>query len=180
MKQSSTSAQALMAGLLQGFGERDGDANAKAAGDLLAASLVVRACRAIGFTGTRRGMTPAQASSLRSLLRESRAVLHHGDAVGADAEAHELAVELGLRIVIHPPRDGRQRAYKSAADVRDPKHFLARNKRIVRETEALIAMPAEAEEQLRSGTWSTIRYARKVGRTVFIILPDGTVQGGRT
>jgi bifunctional non-homologous end joining protein LigD len=37
-------------------------------------------------------------------------------------------------------------------------------------------LPAEPEEQLRSGTWSTVRFAKKQGKPVFLILPDGTVK----
>jgi len=49
----------------------------------------------IGFTGARQGMTEGQKSALRDLLAShSGVVLHHGDAVGADAEAHDIAVEL--------------------------------------------------------------------------------------
>ena len=39
----------------------------------------------------------------------------------------------------------------------------------------MIAAPSEAEEQRRSGTWSTVRFARKQGKPVFVISPDGTV-----
>jgi hypothetical protein len=44
----------------------------------------------IGFTGTRQGMTKRQRNALRDLL-----AAHHGDAVGVDAEAHDIAIELG-------------------------------------------------------------------------------------
>jgi len=47
---------------------------------------------------------------------------------------------------------------------------------IVRETELLIAAPAEFSEQHRSGTWSTVRYARRLGRPVQIIGPDGRIR----
>jgi len=40
-------------------------------------------------------MTERQKSALRDLLASHASViLHHGDAVGADAEAHDIAVEL--------------------------------------------------------------------------------------
>jgi hypothetical protein len=97
--------------------------------------------------------------------------LHHGDAVGADAEAHDIAIELGCAIVIHPPAIETQRAFMTAADVRAPKPYLDRNKDIVRETTILVAAPAEAVEQLRSGTWSTVRYARRLGRQVHLLTP---------
>ena len=34
---------------------------------------------------------------------------------------------------------------------------------------------SEAEEQLRSGTWSTIRYAKRQNKPTTIIFPDGSV-----
>jgi hypothetical protein len=130
----------------------------------------------IGFTGTRQSMTPAQEGALRELLASHPdAVLHHGDAIGADAQAHDIAVALGCRLVIHPPVDGTDRAFKHSSDVRAPRPYLDRNRDIVRETELLIAAPAEATEQLRSGTWSTVRYARKLRRLIVLVLPDGRV-----
>ena len=62
------------------------------------------AVAAIGFTGTRYGMTVAQRRTLRSLLANGAGrEFHHGDCVGADAEAHDIAVALGIEPVIHPP-----------------------------------------------------------------------------
>src|SRR5262245_22040900 len=112
-------------------------------------------------------MTASQRQALRDLLASYPcATLHHGDAIGADAEAHDIAVALGCGIAIHPPAIGKQRAFKLAADIRAPKSYLNRNKDIVREATLLVAAPAEPIEQLRSGTWSTVRYARKVRRAV--------------
>jgi hypothetical protein len=59
---------------------------------------------------------------------------------------------------------------------RAKKPYLVRNKDIVIETASLIAAPADPVEQLRSGTWSTVRFARQRGKPVFLILPDGTVK----
>lgn len=39
----------------------------------------------------------------------------------------------------------------------------------------MIATPSSKEEELRSGTWSTVRYARKLRRPVTLIYPDGSV-----
>ena len=126
----------------------------------------------IGFTGTRQGLSERQKSALRDLLASHPgAILHHGDAIGADAEAHDIAVELDCSIVIHPPNDVTQRAFKIAALTRAPRAYLDRNKVIVRETSFLIAAPAMEVEQLRSGTWSTVRYARRLGRPVHLLAP---------
>jgi hypothetical protein len=136
----------------------------------------LEAATKIGFTGTRKGMTAAQQQELRELLAATPGVtLHHGDAIGADAQAHEIAAELGASVVIHPPSEDGQRAFKSAPDIRAPKPYLDRSKEIVRETEMVAAAPASEVEELRSGTWSTIRYARRLGRPVWLILPDGRI-----
>lgn len=128
----------------------------------------------IGFTGTQGGMTKAQMHLLDRWLRDYRGgEFHHGDCVGADAEAHDLAYENSLDIWIHPPINGSKRAGKNAPHILEPKDYLARNHDIVDATDALIATPKESEEVLRSGTWSTVRYAKKKMRPVNIIFPDG-------
>jgi hypothetical protein len=49
--------------------------------------------------------------------------------------------------------------------------YLERNKRIVDNVTLLIATPKEFHHTLRSGTWSTIRYAWKKKIDVVIIPP---------
>ena len=145
----------------------------------------------IGFTGSRDGFTSKQHNAFKKLLAKLGATeLHHGDCVGADAQAHAVAYSLDLDIFIHPPTDGRKRAncgdgakqtpYLGTVKWFKPYPYLERNRHIVLATEALIATPKEAEEQLRSGTWSTVRFARKRRRPVYIILPSGKVVEERT
>jgi hypothetical protein len=131
----------------------------------------------IGFTGARQGMTEAQKSALGDLLDGGAGEFHHGDCIGADSQAHDIADECGYSIILHPPTNSSQRAWREVPKhmERPEKPYLDRNKDIVRETASLIAAPAEPEEQLRSGTWSTVRFARKQGKPVFVILPDGSV-----
>ena len=57
--------------------------------------------------------------------------------------------------------------------VHTPKDYLERNHDIVDETDMLIATPGEEQEVQRSGTWATIRYARKQKRTILTIYPSG-------
>lgn len=130
----------------------------------------------IGFTGTQHGMTPDQKHTVVNLLSRRDGEFHHGDCIGADADAHDIAENLPYWIVSHPPINDAKRAHKKAHEFREPKDYLARNRDIVDETERLLATPREFEEELRSGTWATIRYARTRGRPVFIVLPDGKVQ----
>jgi len=54
--------------------------------------------------------------------------------------------------------------------------YLARNHFIVAYSEELVAAPKSNKEELRSGTWATIRYARKRKRMVTIIYPDGSLE----
>lgn len=130
----------------------------------------------IGFTGTQRGMTVQQKRKLRELLWDYDE-LHHGDCIGSDDEAHDIALGHGLRIVVHPPSIPTKRAFRTSFhEIRPEQHYNTRNHNIVDETSELIATPAEFEEQLRSGTWATIRYAVKQGKKVTIIFPDGFVR----
>lgn len=46
--------------------------------------------------------------------------------------------------------------------------YLDRNREMVDGADVLIAFPKTAEEETRSGTWATIRYARKVGVEVHL------------
>ena len=129
----------------------------------------------IGFTGTRAGMSAEQRDVCAVLLTELHGEeLHHGDAIGADAEMHQLAVAAGIPIVIHPPSNPANRACCESASMRAELPYSARNRAIVDETEILIAAPKSPEHQARrSGTWRTIRYARSAGRQVVVVWPDG-------
>jgi hypothetical protein len=130
----------------------------------------------IGFTGTQRGMTAAQQMTLRRQLADSQgAEFHHGDCIGADAQAHDIAVELGLLPVVHPPANPSKRAWKPSTWQIAPLPYLSRNAVIVAETEVLIAAPGGFQEELRSGTWSTVRQAKRTGKPVILITPDGAV-----
>lgn len=126
----------------------------------------------VGFTGTRHGMSDGQKEALAALLfRLGATELHHGDCVGADAQAHYTAMALGLRVVLHPPSVPHFRAWCVADETRDTQDFLLRNKAIVNATDMLIAAPADPREHVRSGTWSTVRFARRQGKRVEIIFP---------
>ena len=137
----------------------------------------------LGFTGTQVGMTETQRKALIRVLRVYDITeFHHGDCIGADAQAHEsVALHTRARIVIHPPVDERKRAWSHSAvglpilglSVLCPKPYLDRNKDIVNASEGMFAAPRGPEE-LRSGTWSTIRYARKCRKKVLIVWPDGS------
>ncbi len=129
----------------------------------------------IGFTGTQTGMTIRQRNKLRKTLQaffnEGSVYFHHGDCIGADEQAHDIAEEIGFKVIIHPPLNPKKRAFKNPFIARNPKDYMDRNQDIVDETDILIGAPKEIEEQIRSGTWSTIRRAIKADREVILLKP---------
>jgi hypothetical protein len=129
--------------------------------------------RAVGFTGTRQGMSAYQIITLKTILSTFRTLgvveFHHGDAMGADAEAATVADILGFKLVAHPCTLANQRAHIPAAVVWPAKPPLERNRELVDCVEALLVAPKTDKEELRSGTWATKRYAQKKG-TAFILL----------
>lgn len=131
-----------------------------------------------GFTGTQRGMTAQQKVAVKRLFLTTKPCeFHHGDCIGADADAHSIFRQLRCgKVILHPPVYASKRAFCKADVSLSPLPYLDRNKEIVINTDILIATPGETEEQLRSGTWSTIRFARKKGHPICIVFPDGTVK----
>lgn len=117
----------------------------------------------VGFTGSRKGMSDPQRKAVWRFLRRVRLKeLHHGDCVGADDEVHKLACLLGYgdRIVRHPCNIPFMQAGNKDGKSNPIKPPLDRNKDIVRASRILIATPLEQEEITRSGSWSTVRFAR--------------------
>ena len=53
---------------------------------------------------------------------------------------------------------------------------LLRKKAIVRASQVVIVAPGTEQEILRSGTWQTVRFARKYKRPLTIIYPSGRVE----
>ena len=95
-------------------------------------------------------------------------VFHHGGARGADKQALAVARRLGWVGREHTPRGNTS------------EWLLARNRRIVASVDELVACPRGFTEELRSGTWATVRYAREAGIPRTIIWPDGTTTREQT
>ena len=132
----------------------------------------------IGFTGTQMGMTEPQKRTLSVLFnnrfKSIQIILHTGDCIGADAEAYDMAKSCsGSLIHIHPPINESKRAFKQGDIVYEAKEYLDRNKDIVDASDILIGAPRQYKEELRSGTWATLRYAKKQKKKYVIIYPDG-------
>lgn len=141
----------------------------------------------VGFTGTQHGMTDEQKQRISDLLYGLQSFgsihpatrFHHGDCIGADVEAARIARSWGYRIIVHPPEAERKRAFNAGDEERTPLPYLERNHAIVHESrDMMLACPAGYDERIRgSGTWATIRFARKVNVPLIIVYPDGSMDG---
>lgn len=116
----------------------------------------------VGFTGTREGMSVKQREQLDYLFSRFsggvRGEFHYGThqnvQLTADHQAALIADRYFRLCVPHHARTGGE---------------LARNREIVRDVDVLIAAPRTDREELRSGTWSTVRYARRKGIPVIML-----------
>lgn len=126
-----------------------------------------------GFTGTRSGMNDFQKQQIINLIQKDIFLgnfieVHHGDCLGADKDMHDICEMLNIKTIIHPPIDQKLRAFCNSNYIHNPKQYLCRNKDIVNDTDILLACPFSKKEEYRSGTWSTIRYAKKCGKNILI------------
>jgi len=129
----------------------------------------------IGMTGNRNGISEKAIESFENFLKNTKIdEAHHGDCIGADKMFHDLCYNKKIKIIIHPPDCDKFRSFCKSEFILSPKSYLDRNKDIVNNTDILIAFPSSETEILRSGTWSTIRYARKNNKNILIIYPNGT------
>ena len=137
----------------------------------------------ISMTGTRTisGLTQKQLVNFRQLIIEYRdkgyTHLNHGDCVGADAIAHSIAIGLELQVVIYPPNKVECRANCKGGNVtiHPEASYRNRNQAIVNNGHVLMVLPKHNYEQRRSGTWMTVRMARKLNLPIIICYPDGRV-----
>lgn len=131
----------------------------------------------IGFTGTQRGMTKFQRECLKNFLDiyvgwNEELWLLQGDCIGADGQAAHLARSMGYKIWTFPPTHNSKRVGASSDREETPRDYLTRNHNIVKACDMLVATPGENVEQLRSGTWATIRYAKKLDKHLYLIYTD--------
>lgn len=133
-----------------------------------------------GFTGTRKGMTHKQGQLVRIAVRHGKpAIVRHGGAHGADMEFHAMwREELPQRFAdVWPAEQARVKLFDHQDNVHvnpvmDP---LARDDEIAKRSKFLIACPHTQKEELRSGTWTTIRRGRKVDIPILIVWPNGVM-----
>ena len=140
----------------------------------------------VGVTATRESLRFNQIATAVQLFRniafahdlDGPIEFHQGCCVGGDEQLTIIAATFGWRIVAHPPEKTdyfSQLAYdlSHVKNVRKP--YLYRNQDIVKEVDELLAFPKGVKEEMRSGTWSTVRYARGLYKATRIIAPDGSL-----
>lgn len=141
----------------------------------------------LGMTGSREGISKQAKLVLEDFLftnKDRITKVHHGDCKGADSIFHDEIINHNennpdntIEIFIHPPSIKTMRNFNKGENVVNlsPKPYLDRNKDIVNSSNMLIAFPSSHKEILRSGTWSTIRYANQKNLHLYIIYPNGSV-----
>lgn len=132
----------------------------------------------IGISGYRYGpVSIEQAEALKKAVEAAPCgiTFHQGCCIGIDEYVAKLAFG-SHRVVAHPPIDERA-TFKNwreyCSEIREPLDYLDRNKAIVDSTTELWLGPNSLTETLRSGTWSTYRYARRRRVPIRIFWPDG-------
>jgi hypothetical protein len=131
----------------------------------------------IGITGTRSGMTEHQKQVIARFLQNSwveGAEFHHGDCVGVDVEAADIAKMMRYKIVSHPPAKNDLRAFHKSDEFRKPGTYFARNRTLVDEADVVLVVPFQMSHQPTGGTWYTHDYAVKKDKPVHIIYPEST------
>jgi hypothetical protein len=144
----------------------------------------------VGISGVRHPLNAAQRDLFRNLIAVFRPVdfgaeqgvmMHHGACTGADSEAHTAGCVYGFDITLHPASNTGQwhNGYlkPQGRGVQLERHAsYVRNRQIVAAADVLIVAPLYPEaypQSLRSGTWQTIRYARKKGIPVYYAMLNG-------
>lgn len=140
----------------------------------------------VGFTGTRHKVNIPQLYGMRLIFNyvdlmwhwhSSPIEFHHGDCINADVLGAREAKLRNFFVVAHPPLNEVYRAFSEDNDIcKEPKEYIDRNHDIVDSSRMLIAVPGTMHEVLRSGTWATVRYARKLERPIYFAYPDGSTK----
>jgi len=137
----------------------------------------------IGITGSRDDVTPEQLSRIEAFFQREHlniTEVHHGDCKGVDEYVHNLVQKYSnITVYVHPPLKNKHRAHCVCDNIYDPLDYIERNHSIVDECDLLIAVPKSRDEEVQSGTWSTIRYAIKQEKKIKYIYPSHNKDSGQ-
>lgn len=134
----------------------------------------------IGITASRHGLSDNQHRALTTFLHRARiagaARFHHGCCAGGDEIGAVIAHNLGYRVIGHPPVKTEWKSMLACGvsdELREPKDYLPRDRAIVDGIGALIGLPNRPEVWRGSGTWYTIKEARRLNKPRLVVLPNG-------
>jgi hypothetical protein len=133
----------------------------------------------LGFTGTRNGMTKLQKDTVsRLIISAGPTEAHMGDCIGADTDFYYLIEKIvpSCKKIGHVPDKDKTRSKLKYDEEKMPKPYLTRDHDIVDESDMIIATPKAFYEELRSGTWATVRYAKKTNKRVILVFPNGSLK----
>jgi hypothetical protein len=122
-----------------------------------------------------QGQKDTLAFTLDILYQKGFRRFRHGDCIGADEQAACIAKDVGFYLICHPghPKDPNETKYRAFTNFNDEVlesfPFLKRDQHIVDGSGVLVAAPYQDYEVRRSGTWTTVRYARSKGTEVMMI-----------
>jgi len=140
---------------------------------------------AVAITGSRSGVPREKVEKWLSQYIGKEYLWVLGGAIGVDSFAldylssqKEKILIIVPQTIVNQPEEARRsinRAMlKEDIEVLEPgisKKYadacLERNRKMVEKADAIIAFP-RGKEVLRSGTWATVRYAKRLNRTVII------------
>jgi hypothetical protein len=105
-------------------------------------------------------------------IRFDRVEFHHGDCVGVDTEAANMAFDLGYYTVSHSPLKDDLIGDFISDEYRKSLTYFARNRNIVDECDFLLVVPYQMEHQKHGGTWYTHDYAVKKTKPFKILWPE--------
>ena len=135
----------------------------------------------LGFTGTRRGMNDLQKLTVENILmilKPDR--VNHGMCIGADKDFDVISSELRIPRRGWPGTDigggcNTRAQCSGMEEIMGERYYTVRDRLIVAHSSILIATPKTYSPEPRSGTWVTIKIARELGITRYIVFPDGTI-----
>lgn len=134
-----------------------------------------------GVTGTRRGMTTDQYNFAFNFMNSQPGSnnVGHGCCIGVDEQFATISHLVGnFKIVAYPPIVDTFFSH-TAFDISHIKmaraDYMERNLAIVMDSKVLLAFPEQKQEIVRSGTWSTIRMARRLKHKMIIVFPNGSI-----
>ena len=143
----------------------------------------------VGSTGTQYGITQEQREKFKELIlklnsEDNIEEFHDGNCKGSDLQTRGIVLQVleNVTFHIHPStlnsfvKPYTNRKTLQIIGIHPVKKPLVRNRDIVDCIDVLIGCPYQKNEIVRSGTWATIRYAKKQNKKTYIIKPNGEIE----